>query len=112
MWHIHENEMLSAMAYGKKLSEFSANKIKISREWISENKHKPLNFDLTWTFYFKEKEQKHIVPLLFRQALKFIGAVSANQGASNNTFSFANILFVKNICELKSLKSRKIWSQV
>lgn len=95
-WHIHENEMLSAMTSCKKFSELNVRKTRTGFEWLSENKHCPINFNLSWIEYFKKKELKHSVPILFKRAIQVAEDTSRSR-YKKNYFDFASILSVKNI---------------
>lgn len=95
-WHIHENEMLSAMTSSKKLSEFNARKTRTGAEWLSENKHCPINFHLSWIEYYKKQWLKQSLPRLYKHAVKFIEDISSNR-CKEHSFEFASTLTVKNI---------------
>ncbi|HHF7346944.1 TPA: hypothetical protein ACPSKE_000100 [Legionella feeleii] len=95
-WHIHENEMLSAMENNKKSCELSARKTRTSAEWLSENKHRPINFHLSWVAYFEQESVKLSLPSLYKRAMKFIEDINGNR-CKENIFEFASILSVNNI---------------
>ncbi|RUR15825.1 hypothetical protein ELY21_14030 [Legionella sp. km535] len=111
-WHIQKNEMLSAITSVKKLSKSNAYKTKVSRDWLIENKHQPINFELTWIAHFKKQAQKNSTPALFKQALKFVEEADSNISLENNIFDFARFLLVQNFNQFKKMDSETIWSQI
>ncbi|STX28450.1 Uncharacterised protein [Legionella beliardensis] len=92
-WHIHENEMLSAVEKNKKHSKLNAQKTKASAGWLNKNKIRPLNFQLTWTAYFVQQIAKNSTPILFKKAMKFIEDINSNYGTKNKAFDFAKNLY-------------------
>ena len=89
-WHIHENEMLSAVTRRSKISLSSAPKIKLSAEWVALNKHQPIDFALTWIAFFAKKASKNITPLIFKQAINFL---ESERGVESDKFDFARPIF-------------------
>ncbi|HAT8068391.1 hypothetical protein [Legionella bononiensis] len=92
-WHIHENEMLSAVTHQSKLSRSNAQKTKLSAEWVALNKHHPIDFDLTWIDFFEKKLNKNIIPLVFKQAIKFL---ESQNGQGSDKFDFARTIFTSD----------------
>ena len=58
-YHIHENEMLSALRKTKKEAMKAAMKTKESIRWFNENGHKPINFDLTAIEFIQNEVKRH-----------------------------------------------------
>lgn len=114
-WHIHENEMLSAMENNKKLCELSARKTRTSAEWLSENKHRPINFHLSWVEYFEQESVKPSLPSLYKRAMKFIEDINGNR-CKENVFEFASILSVNNIKLAQKqndrISSGELWNRI
>ncbi|RUQ85148.1 hypothetical protein [Legionella septentrionalis] len=89
-WHVHENEMLSAVTNQSKLPYSNAQKTKLSAEWVALNKHQPINFDLTWIDFFEKKARKNVIPMIFKQAIKFL---ELELTAGSDKFDFARGIF-------------------
>lgn len=87
LWQVHENEALSSLA-----SERDAYMTKTGAKWLSSNKHKPINFDLTWTTYFSECEAQKITPLHLERSKKFLDSLLSGISRGYSEFEFAKFI--------------------
>lgn len=87
LWQIHENEAISSLA-----SERNAYITKIGAKWMSSNKHKSINFDLTWATYFSECESQHITPLHLQRSIKFLESLLSGTSRGYSEFEFAKFI--------------------
>ncbi len=88
-WHIHENEAISALSN----NIGNGNITKLGKEWLKDNGHSPMEFDLPWCKFYEDCENDGVVPLLYIQAEKFYSAFLRNDKKILQEFQFAEILF-------------------
>jgi len=87
-WHIDENEALSALSNGDEAFQ-NASKTKFGRNWIQGNGHNHLDFDLSWTAYYKQCEIEGLTSLLYEDATKLLTSLTSGQRRQNSNFDFA-----------------------
>ena len=73
LWHVHENEALSALSDENKAS-ISASQTSLGKKWLDHNKHRPIDFDLSWCGYFQECQKQKIKPLEYARSASFLDA--------------------------------------
>ena len=71
LWQIQENETLSSLS-DQSEAIANASKIKISKEWLKKNGHRPIIFEIDWCEYYRQVSTNKTVPLPFQRAIKFI----------------------------------------
>ena len=90
-WQIHENEMLSCLEEDGQKAKLSASKTQVGHRWFSNNRHKPIDFELTWCEYFTSLKNNNIGSFEFKRALRFITALTNGlRKGSFSEFSFAH----------------------
>ncbi|WPU66525.1 hypothetical protein [Peredibacter starrii] len=88
-WHIHENEALSALS-DEGQSKKSASKTDLGSKWINTNKHRPLDFELTWCEYFQQGLKHKYKVIEFERASSFVDSLLTGQEIKGfEEFSFA-----------------------
>ena len=101
-WHIHENEMLSALSSGLE-AESKAGKTKAGDAWFKNNGHNQLDFSNTWAKFFIEKGRQNVTPIEFTEAKKAIASLFNQQ-----LRIYAHFLFVTNAIN-PSTKDKEPW---
>jgi hypothetical protein len=86
---IHVNETLSSVSDESKALTKAA-KTNLGANWIRRNKHKPIDFSMSWCEFFVASEKTGAIPLMFQRALKFIEASSQTEKIRGfDEFNFA-----------------------
>ncbi|MDD4974385.1 MAG: hypothetical protein PHY93_08525 [Bacteriovorax sp.] len=101
-WHIHENETLSALS-NKSCAQNAALKTKSGSKWFTKNGHQQIDFQLSWSSFFAECEDKNLVPINFERALKLLSNISAGSSKGLENFEFAKELIIKDTEDLPKL---------
>lgn len=87
-WQITENETLSSLSNNIDAAE-NARKTKSGAKWFSQNAHRQINFELSWTNHFEKCESEKSIPIDFERANRFIKSI-VNGGAKGfSEFDFA-----------------------
>ena len=86
-WQIQENEALSCLADDPKKAKENAKKMLVSRKWLAQNGHHPIDFDLSWVEYFDTLKSNKIVPPEYTRSFKFLNSLP-KRGAFRD-FNFA-----------------------
>jgi len=90
LWQVHENEALSSLG-----TERSAYTTKTGAKWLSANKHKSINFDLTWATYFSDCESQKITPLHLERSKRFLDSLLSGAKRGYSEFEFAKFILPK-----------------
>lgn len=95
LWQVQENEAISALS-DSATATAKASKIKLSRDWINKNKHKPISFENDWCSHFELCAKSKTVPIVFERARRFLDAVLAEGNSRGFTeFNFARTTLEK-----------------
>ena len=93
-WQIHENEALSCLEDNPVKAEKSANKTMVSKKWFKKNKHKPIDFELSWSEYFILLKRSKSIPIEYKRSLKFLDSLEKfSKKRAFKGFNFVNIEF-------------------
>ena len=96
-WQIHENEMLSALKEDLKPAKDEAEQTIIGKRWLAKNGHQPIDFELTWTAYFRSLQDSGVESIEFTRALKFVDSLRTGiRKGSFEDFAFAHAHPQKN----------------
>ena len=90
-WQIHVNEMISALIDETKAAKEQVKQTRTSKTWLKMNKHKPIDFDLTWCEYFKAVQDNGSTPIEYKMATKELK--KAGVLTSKNDWSFVHLGF-------------------
>lgn len=98
VFQIQENEALSSLS-DEREALAQASKTKLGASWLKKNKHKPIDFELSWCSYFVQVRENNSVPLIFSRATKFLEGVNrdgATRGFEEFEFAKQPILTATN----------------
>lgn len=98
-WQVHENECLSALAQPQS-ARMQSHQTRIGAKWFEVNKHRELDFDMSWATYFRSCEKEKVSPLDFERSKKFITQLLDGTVRGFNEFEFA-----KSVITDKPIKS-------
>lgn len=87
LWQVQENEMISSITNANR-----AYTTKIGGNWLEKNGHKPVNFELTWTTYYRDCEARGVSALSFERCQKFVSALLAGNARGYSEFEFARFI--------------------
>ncbi len=87
-YQIHENEALSCLEDDPIKAKEASNKTNVSRKWFKKNKHRPIDFKLSWCEYFKNLKKSKPIPIEYKRSMKFIDSFEKN--IKNNRFKDFN----------------------
>ena len=93
-YQIHENEALSCLESNPFKAKEVASKTIISKKWFKKNKHRPIDFELSWCEYFRALKESGAEPMEYRRASKFLESLSVEKRRKNNDskrFDFAQV---------------------
>ena len=94
-WHIQENEVLSCLEENHTKAEKAASKTIISKKWLKKNKHKPINFNMSWCEYFKCMKKDNTIPFEYTKNYKVLsGFLSNNAKTYKRHNSFKSLVFL------------------
>ena len=85
-WQIQENEVLSCLEESYTKAEKSASKTIVSQKWFKKNKHKPINFNMSWCEYFKCMQSDNVIPIEYTQNYKMLGEFLNNHQIQKSNF--------------------------
>lgn len=74
-WQIHENEALSCLETDSVNAKKMANKTTISKKWFKNNKHYPINFEMNWCQYFKNRKKENAIPVEYKRNFKLVNSL-------------------------------------
>ncbi|MDE0119167.1 MAG: hypothetical protein OXM55_04070 [Bdellovibrionales bacterium] len=85
-WQIHENEALSCLEMDTFKAKEAASKTAISKKWFKKNKHRPLNFEMSWCQYFKSRRKENVIPIEYTRSFALINSLidKRKQGTIKN----------------------------
>lgn len=90
-WQIHENECLSALAQPT-TAPYQSRQTRIGAKWFETNKHREIDFDLSWATYFRSCEKEKVAPLDFERSQRFITQLLDGTVRGFGEFDFAKFI--------------------
>ena len=78
-WQIQENEALSCLETDPKKAQLAAGKTIVSRKWIKEKGHRPIDFKNTWLMRFEAFKKDKIIPLEYKRNFKNLDSLSQDK---------------------------------
>lgn len=97
-WQVYENETLSGLSSSSS-SKLKAEQTKTGQEWFKRNGHKEIDFEFTWSFYYKELTRDRVDSIEFQRASKYLANLLNGNIRGFEEYSFANSVLSRFLTE-------------